>query len=41
MPRPLYPLEIGKNYVLALVRNEMDVETILLYALDRSEQGPR
>jgi hypothetical protein len=38
MPRSLFPLEIGKDYVLALVRDEMDVETLLLYPLDRSER---
>ena len=41
MPRPLYPFEIGMGYVLALVRDELGVETLLLYKLDRSQREPR
>jgi hypothetical protein len=40
MPRPLFPLDIGKNHVLALVRDELGVETLLLYKLDRSDRRP-
>jgi len=41
MPRPLFPIEIGEDYVLGLVRDGLDVETILLYPLDRSGGQPR
>ena len=35
MPEGLFPLEIGEDYVLGLVRDEMNVETLLLYRLER------
>lgn len=35
MPDGLFPLEIGEDYVLGLSRDEMNVETLLLYRLER------
>jgi hypothetical protein len=34
-PPGLYVLEIGEDYILGLVRDELDVESVRLYALDR------
>lgn len=36
LPRRFHPLEIGEDYVLGVGRNELDVEHVRMYRLDRS-----